>query len=105
MKTLLQRAKKACTFELFGNPSENAQYTNAMLREITVRGHKVKSITKSAADAVMAMLEKIVVQKEADQLQAKDGTTKPTEMKRRKYAADWIHINKEMLQEGGLGFR
>ena len=51
-----------------------------MLREMTVRGHKVKSITKSAAD-VMAMLEKIVVQEEADQLQVKDGTTMTREMK------------------------
>jgi hypothetical protein len=102
-KTLLQRAKKACKFELFGNPSENAQYTKAMLREMTVRGHKVKSITKSAAD-VMAMLEKIVVQEEADRLQAKDGTTMTREMKK-KYANDWIHINNEMLQEGGLGIQ
>ncbi len=102
-KTLLQRAKKACKFELFGNPSENAQYTKAMLREMNVRGHKVKSITKSAAD-VMAMLEKIVVQEEADRLQAKDGTTMTREMKK-KYAKDWIHINNEMLQEGGLGIQ
>jgi hypothetical protein len=98
-----QRAKKACRFELFGNLSKNAQYTKSMLREMTVRGHKVKSITKAAAD-VMAMLEKIVVQEEADSLQAKDRTT-TTRVMKKKYAADWIHINNEMLQEGGLGIQ
>jgi hypothetical protein len=43
---IVQNAKMQCRFELFGNPTVNAQYTIAMLRETSIRGHKVKSITK-----------------------------------------------------------
>jgi hypothetical protein len=60
----------------------NAQCTTAMLRETSFWGHKVKSIYKTAAD-VMTMMEKIVVQEEADRLQAKDGTTMTREMKKK----------------------
>jgi len=52
---ILQNAKMQCRFELFGNPTINAQYTTAMLRETSIRGHKVKSIYKMAAD-VMAIV-------------------------------------------------
>jgi hypothetical protein len=69
---ILQNAKMQCWFELFGNPTENAHYTNAMLREMTIRGHKVKTISKTALD-VMALLEKIFVQEESDQLKATEG--------------------------------
>ena len=58
--------------EVFGNPTENAHYTMAMSREISSRGHDVIVVTKTAAQ-VMAALEKIVVNEEADRLQASGG--------------------------------
>ncbi len=61
---IVQNAKMQCRFELFGNPTMNSQYTTAMLRESSIRGHKVKGIYKTAED-VMAMLAKIVVQEES----------------------------------------
>jgi hypothetical protein len=87
--------KMQCRFELFGNPTENAHYTTAMLREMSIRGHKVKSISKMAGD-VMALLEKIVVQEEADQLKATEGITMTRDMKKQ-YVSEWKSINKEML--------
>ena len=54
-----------CRFKLFGNPTEFATYVSAMLNEMSTRGHKVKTITKTRSE-VMTMLEKIVVQEEAD---------------------------------------
>jgi hypothetical protein len=74
-----------------------------MLREMTIRGHKGKTISKTALD-VMALLEKIVVQEESDQLKATEGISMTREMKKQ-YVSEWISINKEMLQHGGLGIQ
>jgi hypothetical protein len=75
-KAILQHGKLMCRFKLFGNPDDNATYIPAMLNEMMVRGHKVKTITKTPSE-VMTMLEKIVVQEEADRQLA---LTKPAPM-------------------------
>jgi hypothetical protein len=98
---IVQNAKMKCRFELFGNPTMNAQYTTAMLRETSIRGHKVKRIYKTAVD-VMAMLDKIVVQEESDRRQASEGISMTRGMKK-KYLSEWMSVNNEMLQSGGLG--
>jgi hypothetical protein len=49
---IVQNAKMQCRFELFGNPTMNAQYTTAMLRESSIRGHKVKGVYKTAEDVI-----------------------------------------------------
>jgi hypothetical protein len=81
MRRRIQTSKVLCRLELLGSPTENAHYYTAMLREMTTRGHKVKSITKMAAN-VMSMLEKIGVQEEADRLKATEGITMTREMKK-----------------------
>lgn len=98
---IVQNAKMQCRFELFGNPTMNAQYTTAMLRESSIRGHKVKGVYKTAED-VMAMLAKIVVQEESDRRQASEGTSMTRDMKK-EYLSEWMSVNKLMLQMGGLG--
>jgi len=100
---IVQNAKMQCRFELFGNPTMNAQYTTAMLRETSIRGHKVKSRYKTAAD-VMAMWDKIVVQEESDRRQASEGISMTRDMKK-KYLSEWKSVNNEMLQSGGLGIQ
>ena len=98
---IVQNAKMQCRFELFGNPTMNAQYTTAMLRESSIRGHKVKGVYKTAED-VMAMLAKIVVQEESDRRQASEGTSMTRDMKK-EYLSEWMSVNNLMLQMGGLG--
>jgi hypothetical protein len=100
---IVQNAKMQCRFELFGNPTMNAQYTTAMLRETSIRGHKVKSIYKTAAD-VMAMLAKIVVLEESDRRQTSEGICMTRDMKK-KYLSEWMSVNNQMLQSGGLGIQ
>jgi hypothetical protein len=70
-----------------------------MLRETSIRCHKVKSIDKTAVN-VMAILDKIVVQEESDRRQASEGISMTRNMK--KYLSEWMSINNEMLQSGGL---
>jgi hypothetical protein len=98
---IVQNAKMQCRFELFGNPTMNAQYTTAMLRESSIRGHKVKGIYKTAED-VMAMLAKIVVQEESDRRQASEGISMTHDMKK-EYLSEWMSVNNQMLRMGGLG--
>ncbi len=100
---IVQNAKIQCRFELFGNPTMNAQYTTAMLREASVRDHKVKSIIKTAA-YVMAMLAEIVVQEESDRRQASEGICMTRDMKKN-YMSEWMSVNNKMLQSGGLGIQ
>ena len=52
--------------KIFGDPTKN-YYTKAILREITAQDHNVTAVTRTASD-VMAMLEKIVVNEEAERL-------------------------------------
>jgi hypothetical protein len=56
-KMILQSAIQLARFKIFGNPTENAHHTTAMLREMTSRGHDVQVVTKTASD-VMTMLKK-----------------------------------------------
>jgi hypothetical protein len=97
---IVQNAKMQCRFELFGNPTMNAQCTTAMLRETSFWGHKVKSIYKTAAD-VMTMMEKIVVQEESDQRQASEGISMTRAMKK-EYLSEWMSVKNDMLQSSGL---
>ena len=98
---IVHNAKMQCRFELFGNPTMNAQYATAMLRESSIRGHKVKGIYKTAEN-VMAMLAKIVVQEESDRRQASEGISMTRDMKK-EYLSEWMSVNNLMLQMGGLG--
>jgi hypothetical protein len=49
---ILQTIKKLCRFKIFGNPTENVHYTTAMMRVMTIRGHKVEAIIKTASNVM-----------------------------------------------------
>ena len=103
-KAILQHGKLMCRFKLFGNPDDNATYIPAMLNEMMVRGHKVKTITKTPSE-VMTMLEKIVVQEEADRQLALTKPAPMTARMKKQYVIDWKEANQAMLQQGGLGIQ
>jgi hypothetical protein len=102
-KMILQSAIQLARFEIFGNPTENAHYTTAMLREMISRGHSVQVATKTALD-VMTILEKIVVNKEAERLMATSGISM-TQAGKKDYITEWLQLNKDMLRYGGLGIQ
>jgi hypothetical protein len=66
-----------------------------MLKKMTSRGHDVQVVTKTASD-VMIMLEKIVVNKEAEWLMATSGISMMRAMKK-DYITEWLQLNKDML--------
>ncbi len=103
-KAILQNGKMMCRFQLFGNPNDNATYIPAMLNEMSARGHKVKTITKTPSE-VMTMLEKIVVQEEADRNLGLKKPAPMTAQMKKQYVIDWKAENQEMLQQGGLGIQ
>jgi hypothetical protein len=63
----------------------------------------VQVVTKAALD-VMTMLEKIVVNKEAERLMATSGISMTQPMKK-DYITEWLQLNKNMLCYGGLGIQ
>jgi hypothetical protein len=60
---ILQAARLTARFEIFGDPVQNAQYTDAIMPESTARGHVVQSVIRTPSE-VMSMLETIVVKEE-----------------------------------------
>ncbi len=95
-KMILQSAIQLARFEVFGNPTENAHYTTAMLREMTSRGHDMQVVTNKTASDVMTMLEKMVVSKEAEQLMATSEISMTRPMKK-DYITEWLQLIKDML--------
>jgi hypothetical protein len=98
---ILKAARSSARFEIFGDPVHNAHYTEAMIRNATVRGHVVQSVTRTASE-VMSMLETIVVKEESERVKESEGIVMTKAMKI-KYKDEWLRVNKDMLQYAGLG--
>ena len=98
---ILQAARSTARFEIFGDPVQNAQYIDAMIREANARGHVVQSVMRTPSE-VMSMLETIVVKEESERIKASQGIVMTKAMKIA-YKDEWLRVNKDMLQYAGLG--
>ena len=103
-RALVQNAKMEGRFKVFGDPTMNAHYIPGMVQEMTTRGHIVQSTVLRACD-VMTMLEKIVVRERADLLLSKTPPITMTKEMKIAYGTEWINVNKEMLNAGGLAIK
>ena len=97
---ILQSARSQARFHLFGDPTQNVQYVNALHDEMVGQGHNVNIVQHTAMHVIM-MLEKMMLQEEIDR--QKSNNVKMSGQQKLDYIVKWRKMNSTMLKDGGLG--
>jgi hypothetical protein len=97
--SLLQNAKTFARKIIFGDPSTNAFFANALVDKMKDGGHDVMVVTKGCLEVLM-MLEPVVL---SDKMRKNKATGKlMTRQEKIDYVTKWKIKNKHILKEGGL---
>jgi len=97
--SLIQNAQSFARDEIFGDPTQNVMFSNALVDKIEEGGHDVIMAFWDWL-AVMKMLEHVVL---SDEMRKKKAQGKFTKKKEKiEYVTKWKKNNKKILDEGGL---